>query len=106
MLKKVLYPKVEKTLNAIAEKLKSKHITPTQLTFFGLGLALITGWIYATGNFILGGIFLILSGASDLLDGPLARISGRASKFGAFFDFTIDRYSDFLIYSGLAFFFA
>jgi len=106
MLRKSLYPKVESLLNRIAESLNNKGISPNQLTLAGLVLSFLTGCIYATGNFMLAGLVLIVASMADLLDGPLARSSDRVTKFGAFLDSTMDRYADFFLFGGLALYFA
>ena len=105
MLRKTVYPKVESLLNDIAKKIEKYGITPNQLTLAGLGVNFLTGWIYASGHLVLGGFFVIIAAFGDLLDGPLARVSGKASKFGALLDSTVDRYSDFFIFGGLALYF-
>ena len=43
---------------------------------------------------------------SDLIDGQMARQSGRTSKFGAFWDSTLDRIGDGAIFGGLVLYFA
>lgn len=106
MLRKAIYPKVEKFINPIAKFLNEKGITPNQLTFAGVVLNFVAGWIYASGLFFLGGLVLLIAGLGDLLDGPVARVSGKTSSFGAFLDSTLDRYSDFFIFGGLALHFA
>ena len=106
MLRKAIYPKVESLLNKIATSLDKQGFTPNQLTLGGLVLNFVAGWIYATGSFFLAGIVLIAAAFGDLLDGPLARTSGKVSKFGAFLDSTVDRYSDFFLFGGLALYFA
>ena len=45
---------------------------------------------------------MLAAACGDLLDGPLARISNRVTKFGAFLDSSLDRYSDFFLFGGLA----
>lgn len=102
MLRKAIYPKVEGKLNSIARQLHQKGITPNQLTFAGLAITFVAGWIYASGHFFWGAIVLLLGSFGDLLDGPLARLTGKTSKFGAFLDSTVDRYADFFIFTGLA----
>lgn len=102
MLRKAIYPKVEPLLNDIAKKLQAKGFTPNQLTLAGMGVNFLAGWAFASGNFILAGIILLIAALGDLLDGPLARVSGKASKFGAFLDSTVDRYSDVFLLGGLA----
>jgi CDP-diacylglycerol--glycerol-3-phosphate 3-phosphatidyltransferase len=102
MLRKAIYPKIESLLNQIAGTLHKQGFTPNQLTLAGTVLNFVAGWIYAGGHLFWGGIFLILAAMGDMLDGPLARTSGKVTKFGAFLDSTMDRYSDFAIYGGLA----
>ncbi|MFH1800986.1 MAG: CDP-alcohol phosphatidyltransferase family protein [Candidatus Omnitrophota bacterium] len=105
-LRETLYPKVEPIVTRIVSFLASQGISPTQLTFAGAALSLLTGVIYAKGYLFLGGILLSVAGTADLLDGPLARSTGKASPFGAFLDSTVDRYSDFFVLAGLATHFA
>jgi len=102
MLRKVIYPKIESLLNQAAQKLNQKGFSPNQLTLAGLALNFLAGWIYASGSFFLGGLVLLIAASGDLLDGPLARVSNRVTKLGAFLDSTLDRYSDFFVFGGLA----
>lgn len=106
MLRKIIYPHIETTLNNIASKLHEKKFTPNQLTLTGLVINLISGCVFASGHFIWGGLIAIVASWGDMLDGPLARTSGKTSKFGAFFDSTLDRYSDFFIFGGIAAYYA
>jgi phosphatidylglycerophosphate synthase len=101
-LRETLYPKVEPIANAIVAFLKEQGISPTQLTLAGAALSFLTGVIYAKGYLFLGGIMLFIAGAADLLDGLLARTTGKTSSFGAFLDSVVDRYSDFFVFAGLA----
>ncbi len=106
MLRKIFYPKIESLLNRTASFLNEKGFSPNQLTLAGLALNFVAGWVYASGWIFLGGIALILAAFGDMLDGSLARLSGRTSRFGAFLDSTVDRYSDLLIFGGLLLHFA
>jgi len=101
-LRETFYPKVEPIITRIVAFLTSQGISPTQLTLGGMALSLLTGVIYAKGYLFLGGLMLFAAGAADLLDGPLARATGKASSFGAFLDSTIDRYSDFFVFAGIS----
>jgi CDP-diacylglycerol--glycerol-3-phosphate 3-phosphatidyltransferase len=101
-LRETLYPKVEPVANAIVSFLKAQDISPDQLTLAGAALSLLTGVIYAKGYLFLGGIVLFAAGACDLLDGLLARTTGKISSFGAFLDSVVDRFSDFFVLAGLA----
>ncbi len=102
MLRKTFYPKIEPWINRGATYLHSLEITPNQLTLAGTALCFFNAWVMASGCLFLGGIFLLVASAADLLDGPLARLTQQTSKFGAFLDSTMDRYSDFFIFAGLA----
>jgi archaetidylinositol phosphate synthase len=104
-LRETLYPKVEPIANAIVSFLKEQGISPMQLTLAGVALSFLTGVIYAKGYLFLGGIMLFVAGAADLLDGLLARTTGKTSSFGAFLDSVVDRYSDFFVFAGLATYF-
>ena len=106
MLRKSVYPKVESLINEWAAFCHKQGLTPHQLTLAGLGLNFLAGAIYAGGNFFLAGLVMLVAALGDLLDGSLARLTGKSSKFGAFLDSTVDRYSDFFIFGGLALFFA
>ncbi len=106
MLRRLVYPQVEPVLNRVARFLAHKNITPNQLSLGGAGLNLLAGWIYSGGFFFLGGLVMLAAGLGDLLDGPLARLTGKASRFGAFLDSTVDRYSDFFLFGGLLFFYS
>jgi phosphatidylinositol alpha-mannosyltransferase len=76
-------------------------ITPNMLTALGLLLTVVVTVALATGHLVLGGILVLLTGTFDMLDGALARATKRSSTFGAFFDSTVDRYSEALIFLGL-----
>ena len=84
MLRERVYSKVEPLLNRAAKFCAEKKFTPNQLTLAGLGLNLFAGWIYASGLLFVAGFILLIAGLGDVLDGPLARLTGKASRFGAF----------------------
>lgn len=76
-------------------------ITPNALTYGSLVLALLAGAAVATGHLLTAATILLLSGLFDVLDGMVARATGRATKFGALLDSTVDRFSDALPLLGL-----
>lgn len=90
----------------MAAFLASKNITPNQLTLGGLGLSLLAGVFLTFGQFLLAGIVGVFSCLGDMLDGALARTTGKSSKFGAFLDSTADRYGDVCIFGGLVLYYA
>lgn len=74
---------------------------PTAWTLIGLLLASLAAFYYSGGRAFLGGLFLAASGALDVLDGAVARASGRTSQLGAFLDSTLDRVSELLVFLGI-----
>lgn len=81
------------------------RIHPNAITFAGFLIASVSGYFYAKGHFYLGLLFLVLSGISDTFDGMVARQTKNVTLFGAFFDSNIDRFNEFVVLFGIAFFF-
>ena len=79
---------------------------PNVLTIAGLVLSAVAGLMYSSGAFFWGAWVVIVAGICDTLDGLIARQTKRASTFGAFFDSTLDRYSDMFLFAGLGYYFA
>jgi len=77
-------------------------ITPNMLTIAGFFLTLAVGAVIAGGYLVLGGVLMIFATGFDLLDGALAKLTDRASTFGAFLDSTMDRYADAALLGGVA----
>ena len=115
--------------DAVARGLLAMRVTPNMLTLLGMALTAGAGVCYATGSgdhiggvlapafhdagredrslyLLLAGALLILSSACDMLDGAVARLGNLKSRFGAFLDSTMDRYSDFAVYAGIALYYA
>ncbi len=95
-----------KVITPIGNFLARLRIHPNVLSVCGLVLSIIAGVMYGMGLFFLASFVVILAGICDTLDGQLARQTGRSSKFGAFFDSTLDRYSDLSLLIGMAWFFS
>lgn len=92
---------IEKTV-VLFIKLKFTPNTLSVITlFWGLG----SGLFFAFGRPIEGAILLLLCGMFDVLDGMVAVRTNRQSLFGAIFDSTLDRYSEFFVYLGIAYYF-
>lgn len=88
-------------VEAVARFFQRLGLTPNQLTLIGLVLQAVVALILATGHLQLGAVLLILASIFDSFDGTLARLTGRVSRFGAFFDATIDRYAEALVLGGV-----
>ncbi len=93
---------VDKVTKPVARVLRATGLAPDHLTALGLILAVPAAWAIATGRLGLGLGLLIGSAVPDLLDGALAKASGRGSVRGAFFDSVADRVTDALILSAVA----
>lgn len=89
-----------------AELVAKTRISPNIVTALGLLVALVTAWVLYTGHFFLGGFLVLVSGAFDMLDGAVARISGRSTRFGAILDSTFDRLSEAALFLGLLAYYA
>ncbi|MFH1481116.1 MAG: CDP-alcohol phosphatidyltransferase family protein [Pseudomonadota bacterium] len=81
-------------------------VHPHALTVTGLILSIVAAILYGNGSFFWAAWVVVLAGTCDTLDGQLARKNNKQSLFGAFFDSTLDRYSDIFLYMGLAYHFA
>src|ERR1700693_4428824 len=97
---------VRRRAEALMSALGRIPVTPNQITVIGVALTFVAAVLAALGLLRWGGVVLIVAGTFDILDGALARSSGRAYPYGAFLDSTLDRYSEGAIYMGLAFYFA
>jgi len=101
MLSQQFKGEVTEFLRPFSLYLQKIKIYPNQLTVFGLIFSLLAAVAYAFGHLRLGGLTLLISGISDILDGSLARTTGKSSLFGAFIDSVTDRYSEFFVFFGI-----
>jgi CDP-diacylglycerol--glycerol-3-phosphate 3-phosphatidyltransferase len=90
----------------VAPLLARTRIHPNLLTSLGLFISLWAAVSFAAGKFLAAGGLMILAAACDWLDGPVARVQGRSSSFGEFFDSIIDNYSELVLFLGLLFYYA
>ena len=77
------------------------RLSPNAITLVGLAVTVVAGVLFGMGCLAAGGCVLIGACLLDSVDGLVARKTGRVTRFGAFFDSTIDRYSDLVLYGGL-----
>ena len=89
----------------IARWLARTGVTPNLLTTIGLVINLISAVVVATGDFLAGGLLVLFSGLFDLLDGAVARHTGKVTKFGALFDSTVDRITEGALFFALAWYY-
>lgn len=81
-------------------------IQPDWITAFGLLLVALAAVFIARGQFLAGGLLLLLSLPLDALDGAVARALDRAGAFGMVLDSSLDRYADCFIFAALGYYFA
>ena len=79
--------------------------TPNVITTVGALIVCVSAVAYGLGDVRLGGALLLLSGVVDTFDGAVARGSGQVSRFGAFYDSTLDRVGDGATFIGIAIYF-
>lgn len=91
-----------RVVQPVADILIGWNVHPNTVTAVGFVFSVAVGVQFYVGNFVAAGVLLILSGVCDVLDGKLARSTNNTSTYGALFDSSIDRYSEFFIFAGLA----
>lgn len=96
----------QRIIDAIVRWLAIGHINPNILTVIGVSLNVGCGLLFGLGWFFYAGIALIVANLFDMLDGQVARLSGRVTRFGGFLDSSLDRLSDMVVFVGLMVFYA
>jgi CDP-diacylglycerol---glycerol-3-phosphate 3-phosphatidyltransferase len=76
-------------------------IHPNVLTLTGVLINVVAAWALALDRFALAGVIMIVANIFDFIDGKVAHITGKQSQFGAFWDSTLDRFSDLALFTGL-----
>jgi CDP-diacylglycerol--glycerol-3-phosphate 3-phosphatidyltransferase len=105
LIPKQLEQGVEATLVPVVNWLIGRRVHPNILTLIGTSILIGSAVAYGTGLIRLGAVLLLLSGVFDMLDGRVARGSDATSKFGAFYDSTLDRVGESALYCGIAIYF-
>ncbi len=88
-------------LEAVGRKLARWGVSPDAVTYLGLVLTIGVAALAAIGEIRWAGVAYIVAAVCDALDGTLARVSGRVSRFGAFLDSNIDRFEESIVFLGL-----
>jgi len=96
----------QRIIDAIVRWLALGHINPNILTVIGVALNVGCGLLFGMGLFFYAGIALVVANLFDMLDGQVARLSGRVTRFGGFLDSSLDRLSDMVVFVGLMVFYA
>ncbi len=99
-LRGTLQPALEKIGKAFA----STGLSPNFWTFVGLVFAIASALVYGLGvefGLIIGGILLLVSGFFDMVDGQVARVTGKTSRKGSYLDSMFDKIAEVAIFLGL-----
>jgi len=93
-------------LETIGRTLARWNVSPNAVTYLGLVLTIGVAVITALGEIRWAGLAYVFAAVCDALDGTLARVSGKVSRFGAFLDSTIDRFEESIVFLGLSIYYA
>ena len=88
-------------LTRLVRWLTLSGVHPNALTLIGLVVNGVAAWILARGEFLYAGLVILCAAVFDLTDGAVARSANKVTRFGAFLDSVMDRYSDLIILTGL-----
>lgn len=101
-LKKGALRVIEPAIDLLARN----NVSPNAITTFGTLMTVAAGVVYATGHIMTAGWIMGATAFFDVLDGEVARRTGRCTVFGAFYDSTLDRVADGALMAGLTVFYA
>jgi len=93
--------RVRGVFEPIALALGRLGLSPDALTIIGFAITFVGAILLATQQWLLGGIVVFAGGAFDMLDGALARATGKVSRLGAFMDSVLDRAGEAIVYVGI-----
>ena len=85
-----------------ARGLRALGLTPNAVTFLGFATSAGAAALVGAGFLWLGGLVFLAGGVFDLMDGALARLTARVTRFGALLDSTLDRLGEAALFLGMA----
>jgi CDP-diacylglycerol--glycerol-3-phosphate 3-phosphatidyltransferase len=88
---------------AARNRLIESRLTPNAISLTGLALNVVAAVLVFADQFFLGGVAFIVGSVMDTLDGRYSRMSGKGTQFGAFLDSTLDRASEGIVLTAVAF---
>jgi CDP-diacylglycerol---glycerol-3-phosphate 3-phosphatidyltransferase len=101
-LKKGALRAIEPAISLLARN----NVSPNKITTVGTLVTVAAGVVYATGHIMTAGWIMAVTAFFDVIDGEVARRTGRCTIFGAFYDSTLDRVADGALMAGLTVFYA
>jgi phosphatidylglycerophosphate synthase len=90
-------------LRAIINLCVALRIHPNTLTLIGVIVNVAAAWALGFGRFLLAFVIMLVANIFDFIDGKVAHLTNTVSEFGAFWDSTLDRFSDLALLTGLIF---
>jgi CDP-diacylglycerol---glycerol-3-phosphate 3-phosphatidyltransferase len=96
---------VIRILDPITTALVRARVHPNAITTVGFAVGISAAWAFWAGQVRLAGAFILLGGIFDIFDGRVARGTGLASTFGSFYDSTLDRVSEIIVFLGITAYF-
>jgi len=99
-----LRARLESNLQSVGKWFAHLESSPTAWTVVGLLVSVLAAGAYSTSGFrggLVGGVLVLVAGGFDIVDGAVARVTGRASKRGAFLDSTLDRVAEVAVFAGI-----
>jgi CDP-diacylglycerol--glycerol-3-phosphate 3-phosphatidyltransferase len=96
----------KRVLDSIVNLLAGLRVHPNILTLIGMVINIAAMILFSKGIFTWAALVIVFAGIFDMVDGEVARRTKRVTRFGAFFDSVIDRYSDLLLLLGLTIWYA
>lgn len=93
-------------IEPVAALLIRHNVSPNAITTFGTICTLVGAGLYAGGHIMTAGWVIGMTALFDVLDGTVARRTGKSTVFGAFYDSTLDRIADGGVMAGLTIFYA
>ena len=94
--------RVRKLGEPVALFLGRLGLTPNGLTLIGFGITVVGAILLGLQAWLVGGIVVFVGGVFDLLDGALARATGKVGRLGEFMDSVFDRWGEAIVYLGIA----
>ena len=88
---------------AARNRLIESRLTPNAISLTGLALNVVAAILVFADYYFLGGVAFIVGSIMDTLDGRYSRMSGKGTQFGAFLDSTLDRASEGIVLTAVAF---
>ncbi len=92
---------VYRIIDPVTRALVRRGVHPNAVTTVGFAVTVGAGLLYHQDHVRWAGLCVLIGGVLDIFDGQVARESGLASKFGSFYDSTLDRMSEIVVFIGL-----